>query len=186
MLPMVEVPESIRRGMARYRSVFGRQQGFDHVCRYLTGLAISPNKTLQGIYDLQVWEGDKPSRRAMHEAVFETDWDDDLLIQQHRGVVSKDHHGRGREVISLDWTLSHHERGPKIYATTRAWDYVNNRYSRFQTVVTASIANRQYIDGLEVKAQEPKLWKKEVEQLRATAQEVYTRRRRPEAGWLNY
>ncbi|MBI3413000.1 MAG: hypothetical protein HY051_02900 [Candidatus Aenigmarchaeota archaeon] len=173
MLPIVEVPESIRRGMERYRSIFCRQEGFDHVCRYVTGLIVLPNKTLQGIHDLQVWEDHTPSRRSMHEAVFEAHWDDDQLMKDHRKAVSQDHHGLGREVIGLDWTFSHHERGPKIYATTRAWDYVNNLYSRFQTVVTASIANRQLIDGLEVKVQEPKLWKKELEALKVTAQEDY-------------
>lgn len=176
MLPIVEVPESIRRGMAHYRCVFCRQEGFDQVCRYVTGLVVSPNKTLQGIYDLQVWEGQKASRRAMHEAVFEANWDDDGLMQQHRAAVNKEHQGRGREVISLDWTLSHHERGPKIYATTQAWDYVNQCYSRFQTVVTAAIANRQYIDGLEVKAQEPQVWKKELASLKTSGQEGYSQR----------
>ena len=42
-------------------------EGFDHVSRYVTGLIVSPNKTLQGIYDLQVWDrdGKKPSHQAM-------------------------------------------------------------------------------------------------------------------------
>jgi hypothetical protein len=37
----------------------------------VTGLLGSSNKTLQGIYADQVWPEQKPSRRAMHEAVFE-------------------------------------------------------------------------------------------------------------------
>jgi hypothetical protein len=102
MLPMVEVPETIRRGMAQYREVFCRAEGFDHVSRYVAGLVISPNKTVQGIYDLQVYDGEKPSRRAMHEAIFEAGWDDDELMKQHRARVAQDHRGRGREVISLD------------------------------------------------------------------------------------
>ena len=66
MLPIVEVPKTISSGMEKYRDVFCRDEGFDHVSRYVTGLIISPNKTLQGIYDLQVWEGEAPSRRSMH------------------------------------------------------------------------------------------------------------------------
>jgi len=46
MLPIVEVPEIIRNGMLNYRDVFCRYEGFDHVSRYVTGLIISPNKTL--------------------------------------------------------------------------------------------------------------------------------------------
>jgi len=37
--------------MAPYREVFCRAEGFDHVSRYVTGLLLSPNKTLQGIYE---------------------------------------------------------------------------------------------------------------------------------------
>ncbi len=121
MLPMVEVPETIRNGMLNYRDVFCRDEGFDHVSRYVTGLVISPNKTLQGIYDLQVWDGKKPSRRAMHGAVFQAGWKSDAFIQRHREVVAQDHRGRGREVISVDWTFVHHDRGPEIYAVDKGY-----------------------------------------------------------------
>ena len=102
-------------------------EGFEHICRFITGLILSPNKTLQGIYDLQVWEGEAPSRRAMHEAVFESGWDSEALIEHHRTEVAQAYQGRGRQVISLDWTLAHHERGPKIYAVTKSYDYVERR-----------------------------------------------------------
>ena len=50
MLPMVGVPETIRKGLRPYRDLFRRAEGFEHVSRYVTGLIVSPNKTLQGIY----------------------------------------------------------------------------------------------------------------------------------------
>ena len=111
MLPIIGVPETIRRGLAPYRPLFCRDEGFEHVSRYVTGLILSPNKTLQGIYDVQVWgEDGKPSRRAMHEAVFEAGWDADALLPLHRQGVAPAHRGRGREVLSLDWTYAHHGR----------------------------------------------------------------------------
>ena len=61
MVPLVGVPETIRLGLAPYREVFCRAEGFDHVSRYITGLLLSPNKTLQGIYDGQVWEPEAPA-----------------------------------------------------------------------------------------------------------------------------
>ena len=70
-------------------SIFCRDEGFDHVSRYVTGLIISPNKTLQGIYDLQVWDGKKPSRRSMHSSVFESGWGSDALIQRASVVGSE-------------------------------------------------------------------------------------------------
>jgi hypothetical protein len=51
MMPLVGVPETVRRGLAPDRDVFCRAEGFDHVSRYVTGRILSPNKTLQGIYE---------------------------------------------------------------------------------------------------------------------------------------
>ena len=73
LLPFYGVPETIAQALERHREVFFREEGFAHVSRYITGLVLSPNKTLQGIYNAQAWGGEKPSRRAMHEAVLRRD-----------------------------------------------------------------------------------------------------------------
>ena len=173
MLPILEVPQTIASRMAEYRDVFCREEGFEHVSRYMTGLIISPNKTLQGIYDLQVWEGDKPSRRAMHDAVFEAGWDSNEFIREHRAKVAVDHRGRGKEVIDLDWTFAHHEKGPEIYGVKKGYDYVEGRTGRFQTVVTAVICNPSLIDGLDVVVQQPNWEADEIAYLNATTKESY-------------
>jgi hypothetical protein len=173
MLPMVGVPETVRQGLRPYRDLFRRDEGFEYVSRYVTGLLVNPNKTLQGIYANQVWPEKKPSRRAMHEAVFEAEWKAEELLPRHRAVVAPEHRDRGREVISLDWTLVHHERGPEIYGVTKSYDYVERRMARFQTTVTAVIANRELIDGIGVQIQEPGVCKEEEEYLKATVQTGY-------------
>jgi hypothetical protein len=173
MLPITRVPETIAQGMAKFRSVFCREEGFEHVSRYVTGLVISPNKTLQGMYDLQVWDRQAPSRRAMHAGVFEAGWDDAGLMQQHRAEVAGNYRGRGRAVIALDWTLVHHERGPKIYGIRRAYDYVAHRTTLLQTVVTAVVANREVFDGLDVIVQDPLDLHAEEAYLEATAKTSY-------------
>jgi hypothetical protein len=173
MLPMVGVPATIRKGLRPYRDLFRRAEGFEHVSRYVTGLMVSPNKTLQGIYAQQVWEAHKPTRRTMHEAVFEAGWEAEQLLPRHRALIAPEHQKRGREVISLDWTLVHHERGPHIYGTTKSYDYVERRMGRFQTVVTAVIANRQLIDGIDLQIQEPSVGKEEEAYLKATVQASY-------------
>jgi hypothetical protein len=138
------------------------------------GLLLSENKTLQGIAAQQVYpEGEGTSRRAMHAAVFEAGWNSETLMQQHRAIVGKRHQGRGREVISLDWTLSHHEEGFHIYGVKRSYDYVNHCMSRFQTVVTAVIANPQQIDGIAVEVQLPDFSEAERGYLKMTAQPSY-------------
>lgn len=154
MVLFVGVPDTIARGMSAYRSVFCREAGFEQVSRYISGLLLSENKTLQGIAAQQVYpQGAGTSRRAMHAAVFEAGWDSERLMQQHRAITGKRYQGRGREIISLDWTLSHHEAGFHIYGVKRSYDYVNHCMSRFQTVVTAVIANPQQIDGIGVEVQ---------------------------------
>jgi hypothetical protein len=174
MFPIVAVPETIRRGMAHYRSLFCRAAGFEHVSRYVTGLILSPNKTLQGIHDLHVREdGTPPSRRAMHEAVFEAAWDADGLMPCHRALVASDHRGRGREVLSLDWTYAHHDRGPRIWGVQAAWDHVEQRPARYQTVVTAVLANRELIDGVAVVVQQPNRQVEEVAYLQETVRASY-------------
>ena len=60
----------------------------------------------------------------MHAAVFEAGWQSKELMPRHREVVAPDHRGRGREVIGIDWTLSHHERGAEIFGVKRADDYI--------------------------------------------------------------
>ena len=174
MFPIVAVPETIRRGMAHYRPLFCRAAGFAHVSRYVTGLILSPNKTLQGIHDLHVWEdGTHLSRRAMHEAVFEAAWDAEGLMSSHRAVVAPDHRGRGREVLSLDWTYAHHDRGRHIWGVQAAWDHVQKRPARYQTVVTAVLANRELIDGVAVVVQQPNQQAEEIAYLQETVRASY-------------
>jgi hypothetical protein len=171
MLPIIEVPETIRHGMAHYRPLFCREAGFTHVSRYGTGLILSPHQTLHGLYDLQVWgEGVKPRRRAMHEAVFEAGGDAEALLPLHRQVVALAPQGRGREVLSLDWPYAHHDRGPTIWGVQAAWDHVAKRPARYQPVMTAVIANRERIEGVEVVVQQPKRQDEEVMYLQETVQ----------------
>jgi hypothetical protein len=73
--PLVGLGETLTKTMEGYRKVFSREAGFAHVSRYINGLLLSGNKTLQGIYAQIVWpEGKQVSRRAMHESVFESGW----------------------------------------------------------------------------------------------------------------
>ena len=143
MFPILEIPPVVSDMFSQYREVFCREAGFDWVSRYVTGLLVSPNKTVQGIYDHQVFPDREhpPSRRALHAAVFEAGWDSALLARQHRQVIAPDYRGRGRVVLSLDWTYAHHERGPMIYGVKKGYDYVQKGMRHYQTVLTAVVAN---------------------------------------------
>ena len=49
MLPIGGVPTTIQQGLAPSRDLFGRDEGFTHIRRYLTGRMLSPKKTWQGL-----------------------------------------------------------------------------------------------------------------------------------------
>ncbi|MEO0685269.1 MAG: hypothetical protein AAFY76_09550 [Cyanobacteria bacterium J06649_11] len=174
MLPLVGIPKTTKKFLKQYRKVFRKEAGFQHISRYINGLLMSPNKTLQGIYSqLVVNEKKKVSRRAMHEAVFEAGWKYENLMEQHRKVLSSAHRGKGREVIALDWTFSYHPYSEKIYGAKEGYDYVNRCWSCYQTVVTASISNGKRVDGIAVEVQNPKYEKEELAYLEMTAKENY-------------
>ncbi len=67
-------------------------------------------------------QGEGVTKRAMHSAVFEAGWSSEKLMTPHRQIVGQKHRGVGREIISLDWTLSHHEYGLEIYGVKRSYD----------------------------------------------------------------
>jgi hypothetical protein len=155
MLPLVTIPCTIRAGLTPYREVFCREEGCDHISRYVTELLLNPKKTLQGIYDFQLWGKETPpSRRAMQAAVFAAGWASEGRMPRQRAVIAGEHRGQGREVLSLDWTYAPHDRGPKIWGVKRAWEHVEHRMAQDQTVVTAVIANRALMDGIEVVVQQ--------------------------------
>jgi hypothetical protein len=172
--PLVGIGRTLQQFMVAYRAVFCRDAGFDHVSRYINGLLLSANKTLQGIYAQIVWpEGQQVSRRAMHESVFESGWSRDTLMQCHRHNIAPQYQGQGRAVISLDWTFSYHPYSEKIYGAKDAYDYVHGCNSCYQTVVTAVVANPNRVDGLALEVQQPNYQKEELAYLQMTRQENY-------------
>ena len=189
MLPLVGIPPTIVKFLKSYRKVFRKEAGFQHISRYINGLLMSPNKTLQGIYSQLVWdEQKKVSRRAMHEAVFEAGWNHQELMAEHRKVIAPVHRGKGREIIALDWTFSYHPYSEKIFGAKSAYDYVNRGWSCYQTIVTArssrapepssgvatsSISNGSRVDGCAVEVQHPNYEKEELAYLEMTAKEQY-------------
>jgi hypothetical protein len=172
--PLVGLGSTLQQFMVAYREVFCREEGFEHVSRYINGLLLSANKTLQGIYAQIVWPQDKQvSRRAMHEAVFEAGWSRDALMERHRQNIAPHYRGRGRAVISVDWTFSDHPYSKKIYGAKEAYDYVHRRWSCYQTVVIAVVSNPHRVDGLAVDVQQPNYQKEELAYLQMTRQENY-------------
>ncbi len=174
MLPLVGIPRTIAKFLQSYRKVFRKEAGFNHISRYINGLLMSSNKTLQGIYSQLVWDEENTvSRRAMHEAVFEAGWQYQKLMKEHRHKIAGIHSRKGREIIALDWTFSYHPYSEKIFGAKSAYDYVNRCWSCYQTVVTAVVSNAQRLDGIAVEVQKPNYEKEELIYLNRTVKENY-------------
>jgi hypothetical protein len=120
--------------------------------------------------DLPVWcDGVPVSSRAMHEAVFEAGWQSEPRMPHHRKRVSANYQGKGRHTLSIDWTYAHHPRGFEIDGVKNGFDYAKGGYGRFQTVLTATVANAKRPDGIEVERPPPAELPKEKAYLKATA-----------------
>lgn len=128
---------------------------------------------MQGIHDVQVWDDKKLKYRTMYESVCEAGWDSNQLMPRHRKIQNQKYQNKGRHIISLDWTFGHHERGPKIYGVKKGYDYVNKRYSNFQTINTAVLSNSQRVDCIDVEIQEPGFIKEEKAYLETTVKNEY-------------
>ncbi|UJB69621.1 hypothetical protein HRE53_25505 [Acaryochloris sp. 'Moss Beach'] len=76
-------------------------------------------------------------------------------------------------MISLDWTLGHHERSKQIFGVKRQYDYVDNCMSCYQTILTAVAANRVRQDGIGVAVQAAQWEAAELEYLKMTRQGEY-------------
>ena len=156
MLPSVGRPETIRQGMAPYRALLGREAGFDPVRRYVTGLLLSPPKTLPGSYALPVGATEPaPSRRAMPAAVCQAAWDAESLLACQRAVLAPASRGRGRAGLSLAWPSGHPERSSQRGGVKPAWAPVEQRMGPYQPVVPAVSATRERLAGVAVVVQAP-------------------------------
>ena len=175
MLPLVGIAKTVEEYLKEYRKVFKKKAGYEHIKRYVNGLLLSENKTLEGIYKQIVWESseEKVSRRAMHEAVFENGWSYQELMKIQREKVGRSHQGKGKEVISLDWTLGHHKYSQKISVVKGMYDYVERCWSRYQTIMTAVVANGEKIDGLVIDMQMPSYKREEKAYLEMSKKEDY-------------
>jgi hypothetical protein len=93
--------------------------------------------------------------------------------QIHCQSIAPHYRGRGRVVISVDWTFAYHPYSEQIDGAKPAYDDVNRGWSCYQTVVTAAVANPHRVDGLAVEVQQPNDQKEELAYLQMPQRESY-------------
>jgi len=72
MLPIIGVPATIHRGLAPYRDLFCRAEGFEHVARYVTGRSSVPIRRCRSAAFCTVWtvQSRVPCMTTAHRSVW--------------------------------------------------------------------------------------------------------------------
>jgi hypothetical protein len=119
MLPIVGYPSVVNFGLPAFRKVFSRPQ-LRHFGRYVTGLMVCQNRTVQGINDSFSARCDQS---ALNHFLTDSPWDDDELDKTKHRFINARLKELGLEggILVLDDTISHHV-GRHMKGTR--WHYV--------------------------------------------------------------
>lgn len=106
MLPIVGYPSVVSFGLSAFRSVFSKPQ-LRHFGRYVTGLMVCTNRTVQGINDTFFAH---PDQSAMNNFLTDSPWDDEEFSRVRYGFVRTrlEELGLGDGILIIDDTISHH------------------------------------------------------------------------------
>jgi len=108
MFPIVELPEIVKHYTAWFAPVFS-DKALIQFQRYISGLIVSENKTIEGINRLIVHESRNQS--SLNRLLTATPYADKVLNQQRLALIASlpDTQMKKKGVLSLDDThLTHH------------------------------------------------------------------------------
>lgn len=106
--PIVEIPGSVRAYCESFRGLFANEPQFLHFQRYVTGLIVSENVTVEGINTLFP-EGTDPSN--LNRFLTAAPWSAEELNTRRLKLLQKDFRTKWgkRGVVAIDDTLNRHE-----------------------------------------------------------------------------
>lgn len=145
MFGLTQIPEVVSHYAPAFRSLFSAAS-YEHFQRYLTGLLISDNKTVQGINRLFVL--DERDQSSLNRFLTQYEYDElklneqrlDLLQQQPASSVKAE--GRFKGCITLDDTLLHH-RGHHFDQIAMLYDPVSKQYGYAHDLVNLYYSDDQ-------------------------------------------
>ena len=127
MLPLVELPEIVSHYTPWFEPIFSDEEALIQFQRYLSGLLVSENKTIEGINRLVVYESRNQSslnRLLTDNAFSETDLNRQRLALLHSLPGTR---MKPKGVLSVDDTLLTHY-GQHFDEIAKLWDPVDERY----------------------------------------------------------
>lgn len=140
MLPISDIPASLRGFAAQLEMIFTHPAQRQHFEILLTGLIASENRTLAGIHQKLVGDVDYG---GLHHFMTDSPWSHDALRKARLDWTAKELVGRkaySPRVVAIDSTLLHHT-GEKIYGVFWYWDYVNQNFCLGQKLVAATFVS---------------------------------------------
>lgn len=148
MLPLVELPEIVRHYTPWFKTVFADEEDLLQFQRYLSGLLVSENKTVEGINRLVVYENRNQSslNRLLTDNSFgrprTSSFSESRLNEQRLALLASlaGTRMKPKGVLSVDDTLLAHY-GQQFDEIAKLWDPVTERY-----VWAHNLVNLHYSD----------------------------------------
>lgn len=136
-MPVVaEIPKDLERALGAFRRYFGAP-AFEHFKRYILGLIVSENLTVEGINRIFVQAGHPSSlNRFLTAGIWKQHELNDarIAVLKSQGVLS------AKGWLAIDDTLTH-KTGKKIEGVGIYWDHSEKRYVLAHNIVTAEFVS---------------------------------------------
>jgi SRSO17 transposase len=133
---VADIPEEFGKALEVFRPHFGAP-AFEHFRRYLLGLIVSENLTVEGINRVFV-EPKHPS--SLNRFLTVGIWDQHEVNEARINRLRTEGALAGRGWLALDDTLTH-KTGKKIEGVGIYWDHSEKRYVLAHNIVTAEFVN---------------------------------------------
>ena len=136
-MPLVaDIPEEFEKALEAFRPHFGAP-AFEHFKRYVLGLIVSENLTVEGINRIFIQAGHPSAlNRFLTAGIWKQKDVNDARIDvlKTQGVLG------GKGWLAIDDTLTH-KTGKKIEGVGIFWDHSEKRYVLAHNIVTAEFVN---------------------------------------------
>ncbi len=149
MLPLVEIPPTVKKFAANYEDLFSPEQ-FAHFQRYLAGLFVSDNKTIQAINGLFVVETRDQS--SLNRFFTEYKWSATDVNERRLQLLRDDPATTPKKHAVLIVDDTHNEKYGKHFPLLGKWFIPSaKRYGLSHNVVTIHYADRKVDYPLELR-----------------------------------
>lgn len=149
MLPLVEIPPTVRKYAEGYQDLFSPEQ-FEHFKRYLTGLFVSENKTIQAINGSFVVEARNQS--SLNRFFTEYLWSATAVNERRLELLRKDPATTPKKHAVLIMDDTHNEKYGEHFPLLGQWFIPSaKRYGFSHNVVTIHYADRKVDYPLELR-----------------------------------